>query len=118
MSRAIIALIMLAGAVTATAAGPVTFLDESFAYDAAHPGAGYWVGNVTLNRNGETWAALALGAADGKAPSAIITVVGAMAIDVACTDVAVDGAAVAFTMGGIPGKPRFNGTVAADGQRL
>ncbi len=117
MPRAIVALLSLACAALASA-GPVTFLDESFKYDTDRPPAGFWLGNVNSGRGPETWAALTVAPGEGSGFTAKITVIGAMAIDAACTDFKFEQGAVAFSVPGLPGAPRFEGRLSEDGQRF
>jgi pimeloyl-ACP methyl ester carboxylesterase len=109
---------LLALAVTAASApGQVEFLDESFAYDRDHPAAGHWLGNLEPGRFPDTWGALLIERDDDGAWTASMTMVAAMAFGTPCTDVRIEGRSVAFTVP-VPGRPRFSGTIGADGQRL
>jgi hypothetical protein len=109
----------LAAVIDAAAAGQVTFLEESFAFDASKPAAGSWLGNATLPPNPAAHVFLALRVEPGEAAGPVVrlTLIEAGALDRACETLTADGARLSFRLVGPGGEFRFDGAVSDDGQR-
>lgn len=101
---------------TAPVAAQIEFIDEVFAYDTAQPAAGHWMGDVQVGSFPNSPASLLMERDEAGEWKVSLTLIAAFALDVACTDIAIDGACVEFTAP-LPGRPRFTGKVSRDGQR-
>ncbi len=109
---ALLAAMALAGFAT----GQVQLLDETIAYDAAQPAAGFWLGNLQPGRFPDTWATLLIEPGDDGAFRAEMTALAAGVMNSPCAELSLDGSAVEFKLA-TRGVPVFRGEVSPDGQR-
>jgi hypothetical protein len=81
-----------------------------------NPAAGHWVGSIEAGPGVAVEIDLASKTADVWHGTMSVPAQGARGIPL--TDVSVKGNAVSFSIKGIPGDPRFTGTLAADGKSI
>jgi len=96
----------------------VKFLDEAFAFDAKNAAVGAWLGNIVMPSRPTLAAALVIEKDEKGGLEILLTCLQMNARDAICTDIAVKGRSLAFSLAAGAVEARFEGEISADGQRF
>ena len=116
MQRLIVIVIAL-GVAASTGRAQVEFSAQTFPYDQDHPAVGYWVGNIERDEDSVV-AAFEISRGENGGYAAKFTSLAFGAIGSDATSMTVDGSAVEIAIEGAAGAFTFTGSVQDDGQRF